>query len=131
MLDCKDGHLSLEIDQNNQQCNVCQTGKSCALYTFGTMMSRNRGVWYIRCHQDFAVGRSIQLKIEATTLFKLAIWCYGLPVAMFLGSAVLVQLLFATEWLTIVSGIGGLVLSYGLLKLGFRCERLPDIQLVQ
>ena len=131
MLDCQDGYLSLALDRNNERCDLCRSASHCSLYSFGAMMSRQRGIWRIYSNQSIKVGHSVQLKAEAATLLKLALGCYGLPVAMLVASALTAHLLFATEWLTVAAGLTGLAVSYLLLGLYFRCARLADIQLVQ
>ena len=130
MLDCQNGYLSLELDRNDEQCNLCHSENHCGLYSFGAMMSRTRGIWRIRSNQSVKVGHSVELKAEAATLLKLALGCYGIPVAMLVASALTAHLLFATEWFTVTAGLTGLAVSYLLVGLYFRHAHLAGIQLL-
>ena len=133
VLKYEDGIATLRVHTNNDGCQNCSGGKqsNCALYTFGAIFSRHRDIRQVPTKRLLESGEQVQLRIQSDVLLKIAASCYGLPIAMLIGSTTLAHLLWSVEWLTILIGLGSLATSYLLIKRWFSSIHLPDIQLTQ
>ena len=133
VLKYKDGIATVRLHNDGEGCNACGGTKqsSCVLYTFGSIFSRQRGIWQIPSKHPVEKGQQVQLLSQADTLLKAAVGCYGLPIAMLIGSATIAHLLWNIEWLTILIGLGSLAISYLFAKRWLRFINIPNIQLIQ
>ena len=118
---------------NNNNCQNCSSNKqsNCALYSFGSIFSRNTDVRQLPSKHSFDKGEQVQLVIQSNTLLKIATLCYGLPIVLLIANTTLVHLLANIEWLTIIIGLSSLIASYLFVKRWLRSIYLPNIQLTQ
>ena len=133
VLKCKDGVATVRVHADNNGCQVCSSHQqnTCALYTFGSIFSRRRDTWQVPSKHLLEGGDQVQLAVYSDTLLKVAVCCYGLPIAMLVVTTTSAHLLLGIEWLTMLIGLGSLVASYSLIRRWLRYIHLPEIQLTQ
>jgi len=125
------GSAAVRITSDCGGCEGCAASNRCALYAFGAIFSSPRAVWRVPAKRPLAVGTQVQLRVQSAALLKVALLCYALPIAALLGSAILTDRLFGVEWLTVLVGLGSLVVSNLLARRWLRGGRIPNIQLMQ
>ena len=133
VLNYEDGIATVRLHNDSEGCNACGGTKqsSCALYTFGSIFSRQRGIWQIPSKHPIEKGEQVHLIGQTDSLLKIAVGCYGLPIAILIGSATITHLLWNIEWLTILIGLSSLAISYVFAKRWLRSIHIPNIQLIQ
>ena len=133
VLKFKDGMATVRVHADNNGCQGCSSRQqnTCALYTFGSIFSRHRDTWQVPSKYLLESGDQVQLAVYSDTLLKVAVCCYGLPIAMLVVTTTSAHLFLGIEWLTVLIGLGSLATSYLFIKRWLRFIRLPDIQLIR
>lgn len=89
-------------------CANCREGRGCGVSIFQRLFRLPRHRVFLPTDEPLSVGDHVVIGLAQRALLIASLWLYLAPLAGLLVSAVTMDLLFSSEWLTAVGGLIGM-----------------------
>lgn len=111
----EDGFAWVESERRSS-CGSCSASKGCGTATLQKVMGnrRTRLKAINQAHAD--IGDRVVIGVQEQALLKGSLYAYILPLLTLLAGALLFETLFASEGLTVLGGLAGLLLGFVFLQ---------------
>jgi len=113
--------------QRKSACGSCAASSGCGTATLQKVLGNRRSRIKALNNLPIVVGDQVVIGLEEQALIKGSIAVYAMPLLAMLGGALLLELMFASEGLTVLGGLMGLMLGFWWLK-GFSRRVQSDRQ---
>lgn len=90
-------------------CANCREGRGCGVSIFQRLFRLPRHRVFLPTDERLSVGDHVVIAMAQRALLIASLWLYMAPLAALLLSALVLDLAFSIEWLTVVGGLAGLV----------------------
>jgi len=115
IVDIKDGKLLLE-SQRQSTCQSCSVKSGCGTSTIAKVVGNRSAQFVVNKTLDVQVGEQVIVAIEENALVQGSLLIYLLPIIIMLIFGIVAELMFATELLTILSAVLGLLASIVVVR---------------
>lgn len=102
--------------ERRSSCSSCAANKSCGTATLQKVMGKKRTQLKAINQAKAQIGDRVIIGLQEQALLKGSLYAYILPLLLLLVTAFIVEQLFANEAITILAGLGGLLLGFVILK---------------
>ena len=89
-------------------CANCREGRGCGVSIFQRLFRLPRHRVFLPTDEPLSVGDHVVIGLAQRALLVASLWLYLAPLAGLLLSALVIDLAFASEWLTVIGGLAGL-----------------------
>lgn len=89
-------------------CTNCREGRGCGVSVFQRLFRLPRHRLYLPTHESLTVGDHVVIALSQRAVLVASLWLYLAPLVGLLTGALVVEALFAREWLTVLGGLAGL-----------------------
>ncbi len=89
-------------------CANCRDGRGCGVSVFQRLFRLPRHRLYLPTDQILGVGDHVVIALSQRAVLIASLWLYLAPLLGLLGGALLAEVLFAREWLTVSGAALGL-----------------------
>ena len=89
-------------------CANCREGRGCGVSIFQRLFRLPRHRVFMPTDEPLSVGDHVVIGLAQRALLVASLWLYLAPLAGLLLSALVIDLAFASEWLTVLGGLAGL-----------------------
>ncbi|MGM0690725.1 MAG: SoxR reducing system RseC family protein [Pseudomonadota bacterium] len=96
-------------------CANCRDGRGCGVSVFQRLFRLPRHRLYLPTEERLSVGDHVVIALSQRAVLTASLWLYLAPLVGLLGGALVVEALFAREWLTVVGAVAGLAGALGLV----------------
>lgn len=90
-------------------CANCREGRGCGVSVFQRLFRLPRHRVFLPTDEPLSVGDHVVIGMAQRALLVASLWLYLAPLAGLLVSALVLDLAFSSEWLTVSGGVAGLV----------------------
>ncbi len=111
-----DGHFAWVENERASSCNSCAANKGCGTATLQKVMGQKRTQLKAINQAQARVGERVVIGVQEQALLKGSLYAYILPLLLLFVFAFIFEQLFSSEGITILAGLGGLLLGFVLLK---------------
>ncbi len=111
-----DGNFAWVESERASSCDGCAANKGCGTATLQKVMGQKRTQLKAINRAEAQVGERVVIGLQEQALLKGSLYAYILPLLLLFVFAFIFEQLFASEGITILAGLGGLLLGFVLLK---------------
>jgi len=97
-------------------CANCRDGRGCGVSIFQRLFRLPSHRVFLPTRESLFVGDHVVIGMEQRALLIASLWLYLAPLAALLVAAIVLDLAFSREWLTVVGGIGGMLATLRLVR---------------
>lgn len=90
-------------------CANCRDGRGCGVSIFQRLFRLPRHRVFMPTEERLSVGDHVVIGMAQRALLVASLWLYMAPLAALLITALILDLVFSLEWLTVTGGLLGLV----------------------
>lgn len=90
-------------------CANCREGRGCGVSIFQRLFRLPRHRVFLPTSERLSVGDHVVIGMGQRALLVASLWLYLAPLAALLVTALVLDLAFSLEWLTVTGGLAGLV----------------------
>ncbi|KTG16007.1 MULTISPECIES: SoxR reducing system RseC family protein [unclassified Guyparkeria] len=90
-------------------CANCREGRGCGVSIFQRLFRLPRHRVFMPTEEPLSVGDHVVIGMAQRALLVASLWLYLAPLAALLITALILDLAFSLEWLTVAGGLSGLV----------------------
>ena len=102
--------------ERQSSCGSCAASKGCGTATLQKVMGNKRTRLKAINQAGAQIGDKVVIGLQEQALLKGSLYAYILPLFMLLAGALLFELVFVSEGMTILGGLGGLMLGFVILQ---------------
>ncbi len=102
--------------ERRSSCGSCAANKGCGTATLQKVMGKKRTQLKAINQAQAKIGDRVIIGLQEQALLKGSLYAYILPLVLLLVAAFIFEQLFANEAMTILAGLGGLLLGFAILK---------------
>ncbi len=111
-----DDNFAWVESERASSCNSCAANKGCGTATLQKVMGQKRTQLKAINQAKARVGERVVIGLQEQALLKGSLYAYILPLLLLFVFAFVFEQLFSSEGITILAGLGGLLLGFVLLK---------------
>ncbi len=111
-----DGNFAWVESERASSCDSCAANKGCGTATLQKVMGQKRTQLKAINRAEAQVGERVVIGLQEQALLKGSLYAYILPLLLLFVAAFVFEQLFSSEGITILAGLGGLLLGFVLLK---------------
>ena len=144
VVELEEGFAWVERERSSS-CGSCAANKGCGTATLQKVMGNKRSRIRAINQANAKVGQQVVVGLEEQALLKGSLLAYIMPLLMMFVGALLCEMVFAVEGLTILGGVAGLAIGFFLLMrlshkvacderfqaVVLRCESQQPVNMVQ
>lgn len=108
--------------QRQSGCQACQSQKDCGTGAISRFLGQKLVHVTVDNTLNARLGDKVTLAVEEGAVLRGSFWLYALPLLVMMAGIVLLDQLFQTEWLTILSGFSLLLGCYVVLHYNMPAE---------
>ncbi len=97
-------------------CANCRDGRGCGVSVFQRLFRLPRHRLYLPTEERLSVGDHVVIALSQRAVLTASLWLYLAPLVGLLAGALLAEMLFSREWLTVVGAMAGLAGALGVVR---------------
>ncbi len=101
--------------ESQSGCANCRDGRGCGVSVFQRLFRLPRHRLYLPTEETLAVGDHVVIALSQRAVLVASLWLYLAPLLGLLGGALVFELSFASEPLTVLGAVVGLAASLWLV----------------